>query len=210
MKNTTKFNKRFLKIILILSLTVFLCSCAPKVSVLPEEVKSMEEFNKNREEFYRKAFEEGKNACKKEIFSALQNEISRMKDLIEYEKLIKGGFITPPKVAQVIVPPEVSEDGKKVRAPYVEWIILEDAKFETKSLIERILSQKYYVLLGMFSTLSDADIMRDTVSKSVEKEKNVIVKVVQTTNNNYAVVLETSSMELAEKYEKQFKGQILK
>lgn len=185
-----------------------LVSCAPKISVLSEEAQSYIEFKEKQQELYKKAFEEGKNACKREIFSALQSEISQMKDLMEYEKLVKGGYIVPPKVAKVVVPPEVSEDGKKFKSSYIEWIILEDAKFESRSLIERITSKKYHVLVGIFSALSDAEALRDVIAKDISNDKSV-VKVLNTTKNSYAVVIETSDISLAEKYSDRYKGSII-
>lgn len=195
--------------LILVALMLFITSCAPKISVLSDEVEALKEFHKERENFYKKAFEDGKNACKKEMLAAIHNEISMLKDVIEYEKMVKGGFIVPPKVAKVVVPTEVTPDGKKIRAPYIEWIILEDAKFESRSIVERLLSQKYYVLITILSDLSDAETLRQHISAEVEKDGKSLVKVYKTTKQSFAVVIETKEHALAEKYANKYKGQIL-
>lgn len=195
--------------LLLIILTFFIVSCTPKVSVLSDEAEALKEFHKEREEFYKKAFEEGRNACRKEMLAAIHNEISMLKDVLEYERMVKGGFIVPPKIAKVVVPTEVTPDGKKIRSPYIEWIILEDAKFETRNIVERLLSQTYYVLVSILSDLSDAETLRQHISSEVEKDGKSLVKVYKTTKQSYAVVIETKEYALAEKYADKYKGQIL-
>lgn len=190
-------------------LLLFSVSCAPKIGVLSEEAKALEEFKEKREEFYRKAFEEGKSACKKEMLAAIHNEIALLKDVMEYEKMIKGGFVVPPKIAKVVVPTEVTPDGKKIKSPHIEWIILEDAKFESRNIIERLLSKKYYVLIAIVSDVSDAEALRQSVAQEVEKDSKSSVKVYKTTNQSYAVIIETKEYELAERFMNKYKGQIL-
>lgn len=131
---------------------LLICGCAAQKSVIDEEYLEALKAQEKVKEVYQKGFEDGKNACRHEFTQNLVEEYKRLSRIIEYNEYLRGGFIDPPVIAEVVVPMNVSSDGKKVVMPHVEYVIVKDASFEARNLLERLLKQRKYVYIGVFFT----------------------------------------------------------
>ena len=151
-----------------------LMGCAPKISVLSsEDVKKIENTEKVQKEIdkvYREAYLKGYEDCRKEYYERLKAEYDMLIKRYGYNEYIRGGFVKPPVIAKVVNPPKVSEDGKSFSAPEIKFIILRDAVFEPRNLIERLLSHNYFIFLGIVYGEDEVRERRSVVEEFLKRE----------------------------------------
>jgi hypothetical protein len=155
--------------ILISLIVAFVAGCAPKVKVVDEEVIKSVEAVEKKDELYAKAYSEGYEACNAEWFERLKVEVENLKRQKMWNKYLAGGYVKPPKIAEVYVPAEVSPDGKTLALPKIEYVIVEDAMFEPRSLVERLTKQTTTVFLGLFFTEDEYEKRLAEVEKFLNK-----------------------------------------
>ncbi len=136
--------------VLVFMMSIGLFGCGMKRDVIEKEYLEALEAQKRVDEVYRKGVEEGRNVCRQEFMENLREEYKRLARIIEYNEFLRGGFIDPPMVVEVLNPMSVSADGKKVQMPHLEYMIVKDATFETRGFIERVMKQKKYVYVGVY------------------------------------------------------------
>jgi len=153
-----------------LVIVLALVGCAPKVKVIDEEAIKSFEAVKQKDELYLQGFKEGTEACNAAWFFRLQSEVEDLKRQKLWSKYVKGGYVKPPLIAEIYVPPEVSEDGKSYKPARIEYVILEDAKFVSENLLQRLSKKTVIVFLGLFYTNDALEKRKAEVEKHL-KEK---------------------------------------
>lgn len=145
--------------------------CAPTVSVVDEEaIKSLEAM-KQKDELYYQGFKDGVEWCNEGWFTRLQSEMEDLKRQKLWSKYVKGGYVKPPLIAEVYVPPKISDDGKVYSPATVEYVILEDARFVSESLLQRLTEKTSLVFLGVFYTNESLEKRKDEVWKYLKQKK---------------------------------------
>lgn len=190
-----------------------LAGCAPKISVVDEEVLRASEVLKNKDEFYVKAYSEGYEACNKEWFERLKVEVENLKRQKIWNKYLEGGYVKAPLVAEVFVPAKVSDDGKTLSLPRIEYVIVDDARFEARNLVERLTKQATTVFLGLYFTKEEAELRLQEVEKYLENDgvkDKVELKSVPTFDGSGLVILvRTEDKILAQKIVQDLRGQVI-
>lgn len=165
-----KIKKTLSCAMLLVSMGIF-AGCAPTVSVVDEEaIKSLEAM-KQKDELYYQGFRDGVEWCNEGWFARLQSEMEDLKRQKLWSKYVKGGYVKPPLIAEIYVPPKISEDGKVYSPATVEYVILEDAKFVSESLLQRLTEKTSLVFLGVFYTNESLEKRKDEVWKYLKQKK---------------------------------------
>lgn len=194
--------KRVLSFLVGVGVLLNLVGCAPKISVLPEEIKKImeiEEVKKEIDRVYREAYLKGYDDCRKEYYEKLKAEYDMLVKKYGYNEYLRGGFVKPPVIAKVVSPPKVSEDGKSFSAPEVKFVILKDAVFEPRNLIERLLSHNYFIFLGIVYGEDEIREKKNAVEEFLKREcgmncegKYEVEEVPVVDGKGVAVILKTS------------------
>lgn len=150
--------------------------CAMQKGVIEKEYLEALKAQEKIKEVYQKGFEDGKNTCRQEFTQNLAEEYKRLSRIVEYNEYLRGSFIDPPLIAEVIVPMSVSSDGKKVVMPHVEYVIVKDANFEARNLLERLLKQKKYVYVGVYFTDDDFENKKQEILNVLKDKKNYEIR----------------------------------
>jgi len=201
------------KLVAFLVIVLTLVGCAPKVKVIDEEaVKSLEAV-KQKDDLYLQGFKEGTEVCNQAWFFRLRSELEDLKRQKLWNKYVKGGYVKPPLIAEVYVPPEISEDGKSYKPARVEYVILEDAKFVSENLLQRLSKKTTVVFLGLFYT-NDALEKKKTDVEKYLKEKGWEGSVwtetfLAASGNGKALVVKTEDYGKAKEISEEFGGEVI-
>lgn len=126
--------------------------CASKVKVVDEEAFKSLEAVKKKDELYYQGYRDGVEWCNKEWFMRLQSELEDLKRQKLWSKYVKGGYVKPPLIAEIYIPSKISEDGKTFTSGSIEYVIVEDAKFVSENLLQRLSQKRPLVFLGIYFT----------------------------------------------------------
>ena len=163
--------KKALSCAMLLASVGIFAGCAPTVSVIDEEALKSLEAMKQKDELYYQGFKDGVEWCNEGWFTRLQSEMENLKRQKLWSKYVKGGYVKPPLIAEVYVPPKISEDGKVYSPASVEYVILEDARFVSESLLQRLTEKTSLVFLGLFYTDESLEKRKDEVLKYLKQKK---------------------------------------
>lgn len=201
-------SNRLLAISLYSALGLFLlAACAPKYSVISDEAKSSVVSSEERELIFKSGFEEGKKLSREEFLKAFTEELEKLKGLVLYEEMKKDGYFSPPIIVPVIGGGGVSEDGKTFSSPWIEWVIVEDAKFKKDDFLKSIMRVKHYVFLGIFESYSEAE---GFVNKVTLLSKDDTFRFMKVKNSkSIAIVIETPYRENSDKYAGSYGGMVI-
>lgn len=190
-----------------LVLAAGLASCAPKVSVIEEDVRECMILKEKKEEIFKSGVEEGRRLAREEFISNLKEEIEKLKGISGYEEMFREGFLVPPLVVPVIEGATVSDGGKRLSTPRMDWVIVEDAHFTKEDIARALLKRKGLVYIGSFEKYSDAVKVAENIKKEIKESDTVRILKVKGTDD-VAIIIETTPLKAVE-YADKFRGVII-
>ncbi|MEM2056690.1 MAG: hypothetical protein QXY99_05745 [Thermoproteota archaeon] len=157
---------------------VMLSACAPKVRVVPEETIQERAMSVGKEEGFIAGFNEGVKEGERRAIERYASELEALRDYVLYYVMKENDAVIPARVQRVYVSGEIRDGGNAYTPPHIEYVIVEQPKFNIGKLNEYLSRSAFrWIVLRKFSNKAEAYLTLNKLEKFHESDYAEVIQV---------------------------------